>query len=111
MAKTERKADHGDETLYALRHSTAHVMAGAVLELFPGAKFGVLPPVQDGFYYDFDLERPLTPDDLGKVEAQMRDVLKQDLPFEDRDVTVSDALKLFAERNQATKADPITRLR
>ena len=65
MAKTERKADHGDEALYALRHSTAHVMAGAVLELFPGAKFGFGPPVKDGFYYDFDLPRALTPDDLG----------------------------------------------
>ena len=64
MAKTERKADHGDEALYSLRHSTAHVMAGAVLELFPEAKFGFGPPVQDGFYYDFDLPRALTPDDL-----------------------------------------------
>src|SRR5207244_311930 len=87
MAKAERKADHGDEKLYALRHSTAHVMAGAVLELFPEAKFGFGPPVQDGFYYDFDLPRPLTPDDLGTIEAKMRDVTKQDLPFEHRDMS------------------------
>ena len=110
MAKTERKADHGDETLYALRHSTAHVMAGAVLELFPGAKFGFGPPVQDGFYYDFELERPLTPDDLGKIEAKMRDVTKQDLPFEHRDLTVSEALKFFSERNQDYKVDQIKKL-
>jgi len=63
MAKTERKPDHGDDALYALRHSTAHVMAGAVLELFPDAKFGFGPPIADGFYYDFDLPRPLSEDD------------------------------------------------
>src|SRR5437868_14848159 len=82
MAKTERKADHGDEKLYALRHSTAHVMAGAVLDLFPGAKYGFGPPVADGFYYDFDPPRPLTPDDIGKTEAKLRDAAKEDAPFE-----------------------------
>ena len=110
MAKTERKADHGDEKLYALRHSTAHVMAGAVLELFPGAKFGFGPPVQDGFYYDFDLERPLTPDDLGKIEAKMREVVKQDEPFEHRDMAIPEALKFFGERNQDYKVDQIKKL-
>jgi len=110
MAKTERKADHRDEKLYALRHSTAHVMAGAVLELFPGAKFGFGPPVQDGFYYDFDLERPLTPDDLGKIEAKMREVTKQDLPFEHRDMAVPEALKFFGDRNQDYKVDQIKKL-
>src|SRR5713226_3273649 len=110
MAKTERKADHGDENLYALRHSTAHVMAGAVLELFPGAKFGFGPPVQDGFYYDFDLPRPLTPDDLGKIEAKMREVIKQDAPFEHRDMAVPEALKFFGDRNQDYKVDQIKKL-
>src|SRR2546423_6465898 len=100
MAKTERKADHGDEALYALRHSAAHVMAGAVLELFPGAKFGFGPPIQDGFYYDFDLPRPLTPDDLGAIEARMQEVTKQDLPFEHRDMAVPEALKFFREPKQ-----------
>jgi threonyl-tRNA synthetase len=110
MAKTDRKADHGDEKLYALRHSTAHVMAGAVLDLFPGAKFGFGPPVQDGFYYDFDLPRPLTPDDLGTIEAKMRDVTKQDAPFEHRDMTVAEALKFFGERKQDYKVDQIRKL-
>jgi threonyl-tRNA synthetase len=110
MAKTERKADHGDEKLYALRHSTAHVMAGAVLDLFPGAKFGFGPPVQDGFYYDFDLPRPLTPDDLGKIEAKMREVVKQDEPFERRNMGVPEALKFFGERNQDYKVDQIRKL-
>src|SRR5438046_986110 len=110
MAKTDRKADHGDEKLYALRHSAAHVMAGAVLELFPGAKFGFGPPVTDGFYYDFDLPRPLTPDDLGKIEAKMREVTKQDLPFEHRDMPVPEALKFFGERKQDYKVDQIKKL-
>src|SRR5713101_2134349 len=99
MAKAERKPDHGDDKLYALRHSTAHVMAGAVLELFPGAKFGFGPPVKDGFYYDFDLPRPLTPDDLGNIEAKMHEVVKKDTPFEHRDMGVPEALKFFGERN------------
>ena len=110
MAKTDRKADHGDEKLYALRHSAAHVMAGAVLELFPGAKFGFGPPVKDGFYYDFDLPRPLTPDDLAKIEAKMHEVTKQDLPFEHRDMGVPEALKFFGERNQDYKVDQIKKL-
>ena len=110
MAKAERKPDHGDEKLYALRHSTAHVMAGAVLDLFPGAKFGFGPPVADGFYYDFDLPRPLTPDDLGKIEAKMRDVVKEDAPFEHRVMGVPEALTFFGERNQDYKVDQIKKL-
>src|SRR3989449_7530200 len=109
MAKTERKpGGRGAEPpdwLYALRHSTAHVMAGAVMELFPDAKFGFGPPVTDGFYYDFDLPRPLTPDDLGKIEAKMQEVVKHDAPFQHREMTVPEALKFFGERNQDYKVD------
>jgi len=110
MAKTDRKTDHGDEALYALRHSTAHVMAGAVLELFPEAKFGFGPPVQDGFYYDFDLPRALTPEDLAKIEAKMQEVVKHDSPFERREMTVPDALRFFGERKQDYKVDQIKKL-
>jgi len=110
MAKTERKADHGDERLYALRHSTAHVMAGAVMELIPEAKFGFGPPIADGFYYDFDLPRPLQPEDLEKIEAKMRDVVKGDHPFEHRDMSVPDALDLFGKKGQTYKVDQIEKL-
>jgi len=110
VAKTERKADHGHEALYALRHSTAHVMAGAVLELFPGAKFGFGPPVQDGFYYDFDLPRPLTPDDLAMIEEKMREVVKRDTPFVHRDMSVPEALKFFGDRKQDYKVEQIQKL-
>ena len=110
MAKTERKPDHGDEKLYALRHSAAHVMAGAVLELIPDAKFGFGPPIADGFYYDFDLPRPLTPEDLGKIEAKMRDVAKADVPFEHRDMSVAEALEFFRKKGQTYKVEQIEKL-
>ena len=110
MAKQERKADHGPDALYALRHSTAHVMAGAVLELFPEAKFGFGPPVADGFYYDFDLPRTLTPDDLGKIEERMAAMVQRDVPFEHRDLPVPEALRFFSERHQGYKVDQIEKL-
>jgi threonyl-tRNA synthetase len=110
VAKTERKPDHGDEKLYALRHSTAHVMAGAVLELMPEAKFGFGPPIADGFYYDFELPRALQPDDLAKIEEKMREVAKTNATFEHRDMTVPEALEFFRERKQPYKIDQIEKL-
>jgi threonyl-tRNA synthetase len=110
VAKTERKPDQGDERLRALRHSTAHVMAGAVLELFPDAKFGFGPPIPDGFYYDFDLPRALTPDDLGRIEEKMREVVKQDEPFVHREMSVPEALEFFGKRGQDYKVEQIEKL-
>ena len=110
MAKTERKPDHGDEKLYALRHSTAHVMAGAVLELIPDAKFGFGPPIADGFYYDFELPRPLAPEDLEQIEAKMREVAKAGVPFEQRDMSVPEALDFFRAKGQTYKLDQIEKL-
>jgi threonyl-tRNA synthetase len=119
MAKTERKPDRGagapgrgatDERLYALRHSTAHVMAGAVLDLIPDAKFGFGPPIADGFYYDFDLPRPLQPEDLEKIEARMREVAKTNASFEHRDMSVPEALDFFRKKGQTYKVDQIEKL-
>ncbi|HEV8468140.1 MAG TPA: threonine--tRNA ligase [Candidatus Limnocylindria bacterium] len=110
MAKTERKPDHGDEALYALRHSAAHVMAGAVMELFPEAKFGFGPPVADGFYYDFDLPRPLTDEDLPRIEEHMRAMAKRDVPFEHSEIPVPEALEFFRGRHQDYKVDQIEKL-
>ena len=110
MAKSERKPDHGDERLYALRHSTAHVMAGAVLELFPGAKFGFGPPVADGFYYDFDLPLPLSEEDLPRIEERMRAMVGRNVPFEHRELSVPDALAFFRERGQDYKVEQIEKL-
>ena len=107
MAKTERKADHGDERLYALRHSTAHVMAGAVLELMPEAKFGFGPPIADGFYYDFDLPRPLLPEDLEKIEAKMQELQARNLPYERRLTPKAEGLKKYAEMGEVMKCELI----
>ncbi|GII80804.1 threonine--tRNA ligase [Sphaerisporangium rufum] len=70
-----------------LRHSTAHVMAQAVQELFPEARLGIGPPVENGFYYDFDVERPFTPDDLKRIEKRMREIVKQGQAFARRAVS------------------------
>ena len=66
---------HEDERLHRLRHSAAHVMAQAVLENFPDAKIAIGPPIEQGFYYDFDLPRPLTTEDLEQIEARMRQII------------------------------------
>jgi threonyl-tRNA synthetase len=74
-----------------LRHSTAHVMAQAVQEIFPEAKLGIGPPIRDGFYYDFDVERPFTPDDLKAIESRMQRIIKQGQWFSRRAVSDDDA--------------------
>ena len=70
------------EALEVYRHSTAHLLAVAVQELFPETKLGIGPPTDTGFYYDFQRETPFTPEDLEKIEAKMWEVQKQDLPYE-----------------------------
>jgi threonyl-tRNA synthetase len=81
-----------------LRHSTAHVMAQAVQELFPDAKLGIGPPIENGFYYDFDVAHPFTPDDLKAIEQRMRQIVKQGQLFSRRVVTDDDArVELAAE--------------
>ncbi len=78
------------------RHSTAHVLAQAVLRLFPGTKYSIGPPITDGFYYDFDVERPFTPEDLERIEAEMRNIVKENQRFERAEVTREEALGLFS---------------
>ncbi|ARQ71710.1 threonine--tRNA ligase [Streptomyces marincola] len=80
-----------------LRHSTAHVMAQAVQELFPEAKLGIGPPIRDGFYYDFDVERPFQPEDLGRIEKRMQQIQKQGQLFARRVVTDEEARDELAE--------------
>src|SRR5579863_8958718 len=76
-----------DDGRYILRHSVAHVMAQAVQELFPQARLGIGPPVENGFYYDFDVDRPFTPEDLKAIEAKMRQIVRQGQRFSRRVVT------------------------
>jgi len=83
---------------YRLRHSAAHVLAQAMLDSFPEGKLAIGPPIEDGFYYDFDLPRPLTPDDLRALEARMRRIIAADYPFAYRIVGADDARRLFADQ-------------
>jgi len=85
-----------EEKLERMRHSTAHIMAEAVQSLFPEAKFGIGPPVENGFYYDFDLSRSLTPEDLTTIENKMREIIDSDLPFTREEVSKEAARCLFA---------------
>ena len=79
-----------------LRHSTAHVMAQAVQELFPDAKLGIGPPIENGFYYDFDVEPPFVPEDLEKIETRMRKIVKENQRFQRRAVSDDDAREELA---------------
>ena len=85
--------------LYTIRHSTAHVLAQAVLDLFPGATFGIGPPVTDGFYYDFELPGGATfsEDDLGRIDARMREIIKEHQPFVRDEIEADQARKVFAK--------------
>ena len=94
---------------HVLRHSTAHVMAQAVLQMYPGAKYTIGPAIENGFYYDFDLgERVFTEDDLSLVEDTMRKIIAADQPFVRSEIPVSEALALFAA--QPYKCEIITRV-
>ena len=90
------KSKNKDEQLGRMRHSTSHVMAEAVQYLFPGAKFGIGPTIENGFYYDFELPRPLTPEDLPVIENKMREIVSQDVPFVSKEMSKDEARKLFA---------------
>ncbi|MDP2964426.1 MAG: threonine--tRNA ligase [Pelolinea sp.] len=84
--------------LYRLRHSTAHVMAQAVLDKFPDAKIAIGPAIEDGFYYDFDLPRPLSSEDLSDIEVRMREIIKGNFPFRREVVDAAKAKELFKDQ-------------
>jgi threonyl-tRNA synthetase len=88
-----------------LRHSTSHVMAQAVLEMFPEAKIAIGPAIENGFYYDFELPRTLTNEDLEKIESKMKELAKKDCPFTEEKITKEQAEKLF--KNQLYKLELI----
>src|SRR3989304_1098816 len=84
--------------LEAMRHSCAHVMAQAVGEMFPDARFGIGPNIEDGFYYDFDLPRPLKPEDLPEIEKRMAEIVARDLPIVREEIGKEGARRLFAQQ-------------
>ena len=95
------------EGKHAFWHTTSHIMAQAVQHLFPGAKFAIGPAIENGFYYDFDLPRPLTPEDLPAIEGEMKKIVKENLPLERFELDPEAALKLMEEAGQDYKTELI----
>jgi threonyl-tRNA synthetase len=106
----EAFANDDEYRLHALRHSTAHIMAEAIGVVFPGAKFTVGPPIKDGFFYDVDVDRPITEDDLVVIEKAMKKVVKRNSRFERSVLSRDEAVALFTELDQPYKVDRISRL-
>jgi threonyl-tRNA synthetase len=104
----DKKSLVGDAALVRIRHSAAHIMAQAVLELFPEGKVAIGPAIEDGFYYDFELPRSLTPEDLESIEKRMRGLVQSKLKFEWRAVSAAEAKVIF--KDQPFKLELITGL-
>lgn len=94
----EEKVKYEESNLYRVRHSSAHVMAQAVVEMFPEGKVAIGPPIEDGFYYDFDLPRALTPEDLEVLEKRMREIFAGEFGFEKKVLEADEARELFADQ-------------
>ncbi len=96
-----------EEALDVLRHSASHLLAHAVLDLFPGTQTGIGPAVENGFYYDFLRDLPFTPEDLEAIENKMREIVQKDVPIERVILSKDEALKLFKEQGQDLKVELI----
>jgi threonyl-tRNA synthetase len=106
-ASLEILTSKNPEALEVYRHSTAHLMAAAVLELFPETKLGIGPPIENGFYYDFQRDTPFTPDDLEKIEAKMWELQSQDLPYERKLSPKEEGLRKYAALGEPMKCELI----
>ncbi len=95
----------GDEALHVLRHSASHVMASAVVELFPGTRVTIGPAIEDGFYYDFDPPNPFSPEDLKAIEERMSRIISDDLPFIREEWDREKALEFFRDRGERYKVE------
>ena len=91
------------DALPIYRHSTAHLTAQAVKRLFPDVQIGIGPPIENGYYYDFLPQRPFTPEDLAKIEAEMRRIIGEDLPITRSEMPVSEAVSIFEKQNDPLK--------
>jgi len=98
------------EGLEIIRHSTSHVMAMAVKELFPGVRVTIGPAIEDGFYYDFDYKRPFKEEDLEKIEEKMKEIVKADLPFVRKEMTSQEAIEFFKKEGEDYKVELISDL-
>lgn len=95
------------EGLAVLRHSASHIMAAAVKKMFPAAKVTIGPSIENGFYYDFDVETPFTPDQFEAIEAEMRQIINAAIPFERMDISKAEAIKLFSDMGETYKVELI----
>jgi len=91
--------NYKESELYRVRHSTAHIMAEAVVEMFPEAEIAIGPPIEDGFYYDFDLPRSLTPEDLEVIEVRMREIIAENHEFKKEVISASEARQVFKDQS------------
>ncbi len=94
-----------ENKIETIRHSLSHVLAAAVLEMFPEAKLGIGPSIENGFYYDFELPRTLIPEDLPLIEKEMQKLIKADLPFEEVEIDIDEALSKLNKSNQPYKCE------
>ncbi len=99
MVDVNKEQPGDDKDIETIRHSASHIMAEAVLYLFPDAKFGIGPAIENGFYYDFDLPRPLTTDDLPAITDKMNEIISGDLPFSREEVSKAKAQQVFASQS------------
>ncbi len=106
-ARVEIITEKSPEALEIIRHSTSHLMAQAVKSLFPSAKVTIGPAIENGFYYDFDVDAPFSPDDLEKIEKKMAELAKADLRIERHVLSRGDAIELFREQGEAYKVELI----
>src|SRR5215207_11464277 len=95
------------EALHVYRHSTAHLLAAAVTNLFPGAQCGIGPAIDDGFFYDFVVDRPFVPEDLEAIEKKMKELAAQDLPYERQMWKRDEAKQFFSQKGEPLKVQLI----
>ncbi|HEY5647875.1 MAG TPA: threonine--tRNA ligase [Nitrospiria bacterium] len=101
------ESDDGEEVF---RHSSAHILAQAVKDLFPEAKLAIGPPIENGFYYDFDMDRPFTPEDLKKIEKRMKKIAASKYRFIRKVVSKEEAIRLFKEKDETYKVEMISQM-
>jgi threonyl-tRNA synthetase len=106
-SKVEIITEKSPEALEIVRHSTSHLMAQAVKEIFPEAKVTIGPAIENGFYYDFDVEAPFSPEDLEKIEAKMKELAKANLKLERKVIDKDEAIKLFRDMGETYKVEII----
>lgn len=107
----QKKSENSADQLHVMRHSMAHIMAAAIQALHPKAKFGVGPVIDNGFYYDVDIDQTLTPEDLKAVTKKMQEIIKKKFVFERQEVSLDEAIALFKQADQPYKVELLSDLK